>query len=244
MLDVEDEDACEERQLTKANEVLNFYKENSRKPMISKMATENEKYLAGTLNTLRQSHKGKFGWKLYPKVLELIKNSLWPEMIETIDYKEEQLLLIKEIEQFFLEKGRYPSVGNNSQTEEKMLAKKFIRLRKTFTAIKNNEKTEGSNIFDTTLKYLESSQKCKNMLSEDRQEKQLNKLKEVEQFFVKNGKFPSEKSKDEVEKTLGKFLTGIRQLNKGKGSGVIYDSTREYLETSEHCKDMLTISRK
>jgi hypothetical protein len=148
-------------------------------------------------------------------------------ILDKIDLVENQLEQIKSIAEYYSIHKRTPS----DKTSE--LGRVLSRLKTSY----NNPGKYSWVVYDDTVKYMKENGLLWLFENLDLESKQLGQVKSIVSFYQENNKTPDPKSTIVEERKLGIKLAEIRKSMVGKGHCVIYDKTREYLNS----QDMLWI---
>lgn len=196
-------------ELDNIKEIYNFYKENSRSPSQYNVCL-NESNLSQKLSKLRKKNEEN---TLHETSIIFIEENNIQDLFLTNKMIELNRLVI--INNFIKSNNRIPS---QNIKEEKSLNKKFYVLRDKY---KNNNISEMcllyinendlNNYFELSSVDLFKFFHKKNQIFIN---KNLNNIKSIHNFVIKNKKNPNKRSKDEEESRLGRSLIRLRSKYK------------------------------
>jgi len=228
MFEVETEETRKADQIESVKEIIDFKEKNGKWPSHASK-DQTEKKMGNKLSDLKTAKQGRGNSKFYVETQEYIKDRGYPDMfeVETEETrKADQIESVKEIIDFKEKNGKYPSEKSKDPTEKKM-GKKLSDLK----SAKQGRDRRGCKFYPETQDYAKGRgypDMFEIETEETRKADQIESVKEIIDFKEKNGNLPSQGSKDQTEKKMGKKLSDLKKAKQGKGRSKFYAETHDY----------------
>ena len=201
----------EQQALTKAQEIIEFYKTHNQFPsQTSKDMIENK--LGSKFSCFKLAKKAN---KLYPSVDDLFTNAFGSNWWDR-DLEQQALTKAQEIIDFYNTNGRIPVDGSKDKDEHK--------LGQRFLVFKRTKRGQGKHINYTSVDELFTSVfGVEWWVIKDKEQQALDVAQEIVDFYMKYGTKPRTVSKDEYEMKLGQKFSCFKKAKNGD-DGIDYSS--------------------
>ncbi len=217
--------------MERVNELVEFYKQHRRFP--SQLGSNpEEKSLGFWLLRIRSTLRGKGEHHvLYESVCSSLDNffgrNVWCPSPNANE--EKSLENARSVIQFYEEHGNFPSANSTSNSvEETKLGQWLANIRRA-----ERGKTTTSTLYDSVRdlldKHFTRDVWCPS--NDVNEQESLENARNLIQFHNQHGRFPSDYSKYQEERRIGKWLSRARKSIRGKGVSVLYDSVRDLLDS-------------
>jgi len=204
----------EEKNKNRVIEIINFIKNSFGKFPAEKAKDLNERKIAKWISQYRDNGgKRKYGFRLDEECQLLLSEA----NIDLLKPKIGERAAISKLEEYLT------SIGDKNIS---------VDLKRWLSATKSARQNKGTNTWYPSLEKIAKDRGYPDMFEietdEIRKADQINSVKEIIDFKEKNGKYPSEESKDPTEKKMGRKLSRLKQANQGSCTRKFYPEAQEY----------------